>query len=195
MRLRICSSAKRSRWSRQRQLEAVGDVDRPQQLEALLVVEVGAVAAGVGEHPWLADRAQPARDAPVGAAQLEDLLDHRAVLARERPRARVDGHLVAALVDLDEEVAVSARVRRADQRTMLGLDGDGVSSAGEAHTLGDRGDDADLGELGVVARDEHDALVIAHRGGERDAHAGENDGVIEGDQAQRAHINSLSTYE
>ena len=34
----------------QRQLEAVGDVDRAQQLEPLLVVEVGAVAGGVGER-------------------------------------------------------------------------------------------------------------------------------------------------
>jgi hypothetical protein len=78
---------------------------------------------------------------------------------------------------------------------MLRLDGDRMPPSREANALGNRGDDADLGEFRVVARNEHDALVIAHRDGERDAHAGKDDGVIEGDQAQRAHINSLSTYE
>ena len=158
--MRICSSARRSRWNFERQLEALGDVDRRQQLDALLVVEVGAVAAGVREHARLADRAQPARDPRVVAAQLEDLLDHGAVLARQRAGARVDRDVVVALVDLDEQGPVGAGLGGADQRAMLGLDVDGVAAAGKADALGDRCDDADVGVLALVARDEHDTLVV-----------------------------------
>jgi hypothetical protein len=43
--------------------------------------------------------------------------------------------------------------------------------------------DADLGEVLLVARHEHDALVLAYRGSERDAHTGEHDHVIQRDQA------------
>jgi predicted PP-loop superfamily ATPase len=60
--------------------------------------------------------------------------------------------------------------------------------------LGHHRDDADVGELAVVARDQHDVFVIAHRNGERDAHAREDDGVIEGDQAQRVHGYQLPIY-
>ena len=164
----------------QRQLEAVGHIDGAQQLEALLVVEVRAVAARVGQHARLADRAQPAVDARIGAAQLEDLLDDGAVLARERARASIDGHLIGALLDLDEEVAVGTALRGPDQRAVLRLDGHCVGAAGQAHALGHGGHHADLGELPLVARNEHDAFVIADRSRERDAHAGEDDGVIEG---------------
>ena len=67
----------------ERQLQPLGDVDGLQQ--PLLVGErdVGAVAGGVGQRPWLGDRAQERRDPPVVAAQLEDLLDHGAVVALE----------------------------------------------------------------------------------------------------------------
>ena len=185
--MRICSSARRSRWKPTRELEAVGHVERPQQLEALLVVEVGAVAAGVRERAGLADRAQPRLDASVGAAQLEDLLDDRAILAGQRAGAAVLGHLVDMLVDLDVEVAVGARVGGADQRAVLGIDGDGVRPAGQPHALGDGGDDPHLGERGLVPRHERDLLVVTELHGERDAHTGEDDGIIEGDQAQRTH--------
>ena len=67
----------------QRQLEALGDVERLEQLDLVLVGDVGRVAGGVGERAGLGDRAHEGGDAPVVAAQLEDLLDHRAVLALE----------------------------------------------------------------------------------------------------------------
>ena len=90
MRLRICSSARRLALQLDRQLEALGDVERAQQLDLLLVVEVGGVAGRVGQRAGLDDRAQEGRDAAVVAAQLEDLLDDRAVLALELARAPVD---------------------------------------------------------------------------------------------------------
>ena len=166
------------------QLEALGDVERAQQLDLLLVGEVGGVAGRVGQRAGLGDRAQERGDAPVVAAQLEDLLDRRAVLALELARAFVGGDLVGALVDLDAQLAVGAGLRGADQRAVLAGDGDRTAAAGQADLLGDLGDRADLEELVLVARHEHDALVIADVDRQRDAHVGEHDGVVEGDQPQ-----------
>ena len=109
-----------------------------------------------------------------------------AVLALELARAPVDGHLVGALVDLDAQLAAGAGLGGADQRAVLAGDGDGAAAAGEADLLGDLGDRADLEELVLVARDEHDALVVADVDRQRDAHVGEDDGVVERDQPQHA---------
>ena len=87
------------------QLEALGDVERPQQRDLLLVGQIGRVAGRVGQRPGLDDRAQERRDPAVIAAQLEDLLDDRAVFALEVARASVDGDLVGALIDLDAQLA------------------------------------------------------------------------------------------
>ena len=76
----------------QGELEALGDVERLQQLDLLVEGQVGRVAGGVGERAGLGDRAHERRDAAVVAAQLEDLLDHGAVLALELAGAAVDGH-------------------------------------------------------------------------------------------------------
>ena len=166
------------------QLEALGHVERAQQLDLLLVVRGGGVAGGVGQRAGLDDRAQERRDAAVVAAQLEDLLDGRAVLALELARAPVDGDLVGALVDLDAQLAAGAGLGGADQRAVLAGDGDGAAAAGQADLLGDLGDRADLEELVLVARHEHDALVVADVDRQRDAHVGEHDGVVERDQPQ-----------
>ena len=69
-----------------RQLEAGGDVDRLQQAQLALVGDVGGEAGGVGQRARLLDRAQEGGDAAVVAAQLEDLLDHGAVFARQLAR-------------------------------------------------------------------------------------------------------------
>src|SRR5207245_227540 len=65
------------------ELEPLDDVDGLEQLHLLLEGEVGRVARGVRERARLGDRADEGRDAPVVAAQLEDLLDDGAVLGLE----------------------------------------------------------------------------------------------------------------
>ena len=185
MRLRTCSSARRLALQLHGQLEALGDVERAQQLDLLLVGQLRRVAGRVGQRAGLGDRAQERRDPAVVAAQLEDLLDDRAVLALEVARLAVDRRLVGALVDLDAQLAFGAGLRGADQRAVLAGDRDRVAAAGQPQLLADLGDRADLEELVLVARHEHDALVIADVDGQRDAHAGEHDGVLERDQPQR----------
>ena len=95
-----------------RQLQALGHVERAQQLDLLLVGQRGRVAGRVGQRSGLGDRAQERGDAAVVAAQLEDLLDDRAVFALELARASVDRLLVRALVDLDAQLARRARSGR-----------------------------------------------------------------------------------
>ena len=119
--------------------------------------------------------------AAVVAAQLEDLLDHGAVLALEVAGAAVDGVVVRALLDLDEQAAVGHRVGGAGDAAVKSLQGDGASAAGQADAVGDLGDGADGGEFVLVVGDEQDALLLAGVDGERERHAREDDDVVERD--------------
>src|SRR5262249_13227801 len=68
---------------RDRLLETLGDIQGLEQLALLLEAQVGRVAGGVRQGARLDDRAQERADSRIRFAQLEDLLDHSAVLARE----------------------------------------------------------------------------------------------------------------
>ena len=113
MRRRTCSSARRSRWSLSASSSRSVTSSAGQQLDLLLERQVGRVARCVGQRAGLDDRAQELRYAAVVAAQLEDLLDHRAVLALEVAGAAVDRLVVRALLDLDDQPAAQVGVRRA----------------------------------------------------------------------------------
>ena len=67
----------------QRELEPLDHVHRLEQLDPLLEGDLGRVSGGIGERADLTDRAHEGGDAPVVAAQLQDLLDDGAVLALE----------------------------------------------------------------------------------------------------------------
>src|SRR5207245_11741879 len=126
------------------------DVERAQQLDLLLAGEVGGVAGRVGQRAGLLDRAQERRDAPVVAAQLEDLLDDRAIFARQLARAPVDRDLVRTLVHLHAHLALGAGLRGADQRAVLARERDRAAAACEPTLPRDLGDRADLEELVLV---------------------------------------------
>ena len=102
IRCRICISREPLALEREGELEPLGDVDRLEQLDLLVEAQVGRVAGGVCERAGLADRAEEGLDPSVVAAQLEDLLDDRAVLGLELADALVGAIAVAALLDLDE---------------------------------------------------------------------------------------------
>src|SRR5438067_6674730 len=61
---------------------------------------------------------------------------------------------------------------------------DGPRAAWQPDAVGHLGDRADLGELGLVAGDEEDALVRASVHGQRQVHVGENDGVVKRYESQ-----------
>ncbi len=165
---------------RERQLQALEDVDLLKQLDALLVVEVGGVAGCVGERAGLGDAAQERLDPAVGIAQLEDLLDDRAVLALELARvaARDDADRIGALIDVNIEAAVRLGDRCAGDTAVQALDRDGAGAAGQANSLGDGRDRADCGEFILMARHEQHALFIGGVDCQRDGHAGEDDRII-----------------
>ena len=127
----------------ERQLEPLGDVDGLEQPLLVGEAEVGAVAGGVGERARLGDRAQERRHAAVVAAQLEDLLDHGAVLALELADPVAGVGRVGKLLDLDHERAVGAGLGLAGAAAMQALEGDRVDAAGQAALVDHLGDGAD----------------------------------------------------
>ena len=167
-----------------RQLQAGGDVDRLQQAQLALVGDVGGEAGGVGQRAGLVDRAQEGGDAAVVAAQLEDLLDHRAVLAAQLTRVLVVGMAVADLLHLDaEDVGVGVVGLRGTGQPAVQADHgrDRLAAARDA-VLDHLGDDADAPVLAVAARDEEDALLLADVDRQGRGHGGEDDRLVQGNQ-------------
>ena len=100
-------------------------------------------------------------DTAVVAADLEDLLDHGAVLALEVAGLAVDGDRVGPLVDLDEQAPVGHRLGGAGDAAVQALQRDRAGSAGQADPVGDLGDGADGGELLLVPGHQQDPILIA----------------------------------
>ena len=174
--------------------EARGDVELLEQADLLLERQVGGVAAGVGQRAGVDDRAQELRHAAVVAAQLEDLLDHRAVVGLELARAAVGRHVVVVLFDLDAQAAARVGLGGADDAAAgAALELRAAPAAGQADDLGDVGDRADLGEVVVVTGDEEHLLLTRDVDGKRDVHRREDDGVVEGYEEER--LGHAKTFE
>ena len=177
----------------QRRLQALGDVEQAEQLLLLLEGEVRGVAAHVGQGARLGDRAQEGRDAAVVAAELEQLLDHGAVLALQLTRARVDRRLVRVRGHVHAELPVEVGDGGTDDAARDALEGGAAAAAGQARAIGHVRDGADGGVLTVVARDQHDLLGVTDVDRERDVHGGEDDGVVEGDEQEVGHAREGSS--
>ena len=173
--------------------QPLGHVERLEQLDLALVGEVGRVAARVGQRARLGDRAHEGGDAPVVAAQLEDLLDHGAVLALELARAAVDRHVVRMRLDLHAQLAGGARLGRADARPVEAVDHHGAAAARQPHALRDLRHRADAGELVALARHQHDALLVADVDRQRHGHVREDDRVVDGDEQKGLGV-AMSRY-
>ena len=166
----------------ERELEPLADVDRLEELDLLLEGEVGRVAGRVGERAGLGDRADEGGDAPVVAAELEDLLDDGAVLALELADAAVRGLLVGTLLDLDEQASLRIGGRRARDPAVETVEGDRAPAAGKPDAVGHLGDGADLRVPVLVLGHEQDALLVADVDGQGDVHVREDDEVFQGDE-------------
>jgi hypothetical protein len=62
---------------------------------------------------------------------------------------------------------------------------DRCDAAGQANPLGNFGDRADLRVLAVMPRHEQHSVLVAHVGGDGDAHVREDDDVVKWDKQQR----------
>ena len=140
MRLRTCSSARRSRWSASASSRRSVTSRVSSSSTLLLEGQVGRVAGGVGQRAGLGDRAHEGGDAAVVAAQLEDLLDRRrGTRARARACGRRRGTSSARSVDLDAQAPGAVGVRR--RRRCRGATPSSIAprrAAGQAHALGRR---------------------------------------------------------
>jgi hypothetical protein len=168
-------------------LEALGDVERAEQLHLLLEGEVRGVAAGVGQRAGLGDGAHERGHAAVVAAELEELLDHGAVLALELAGAPVDRRRVGVLGDVDDQAAAQVGLGRADDAAGDALQRGAAGAARQADGLRDADDGADRRVLAVVAGDEDDPLLVADVDGKGDVHRREDDGVVERDEEEGCH--------
>ena len=165
-----------------RQLEALDHVHQLEQLHLLLEGEVGRVARRVGERARLADRANERGDALVGAAELQDLLDDRAVLDLELTRLGGRGLLVGPLLDLDEQTPGNVGLRCAEHAPVEAGKGDCLCAAGQSHALCDVCHGADRRVIRLVLRHEHYPFCVSDVDGEGDVHAREDNEVFEGDE-------------
>ena len=172
----------------QRQLEPLDDVERFEELQLLAEVEVGRIAGGVGQRAGVGDRAHERADPSVVAAQLENLVDDRAVLALELAGERGRGRLVGTRFDVDAEHAVRRRPPRAPGMARWSAVSDTATpAAGQPHPLGHFGDDADARVVVVVPRHQQHLLVAADVDRQRDRHAGKYHRVVQRNDSQPVH--------
>ncbi len=161
------------------ELQPLDDVDRLEQLDLLVEGEVGGVRARVGELAHVADRADERRHAAVVAAQLEDLLDRRAVLGLELAGLDSRRLLVGPLGHLDPEVPLRIGVGGAELGAVQPLEGHSTAAAGHADAIADLGNRAHLGVLTLVPRDEQHALLVGDLDSDGHVHVREDDNVVE----------------
>jgi len=125
-------------------------------------------------------------DPAVVAAQLQDLLHHRPVLALQLPRQGGRRVHVRALVDGHAQDAVRpalgraghAPVQRHERRDLPSPEGDPLRHFGH---------DADLREAAFPPRNEEDAGLPRDIDRERHRHARKDHGVVEWDQPEISH--------
>ena len=190
------------------ELEPLLDVDRLEQLLALLGRHVGAVRHHVGEEAGLGDVARG--DGRLGrdrGAVRDVLLDLRLHAPDERLDLDALGRLVGELLDARGEVR--RRLAEAvDADAGLALDDRPDGAVLELHDLGDLGERADLVQLGRVADVLLLSLALGHEGDraagfdrgversdallaadlEGDDHLREDDGLPERDERELAHL-------
>ncbi len=155
--LRSCSSVSRSRWMLHGELEALGDVERLEQLAP------SARRRGRGRSR----SCRPARRARRSRAGTRRR-GRRRRAARGSPRPRRGTRARASRVrpSTGTSSVCSSPRRGGGRRVGVGRagdaagdagEGDRAAAAGQADAVGHAGDRADLGELALVARDEQDA--------------------------------------
>ena len=188
------------------ELEPLDDVDRLEQLLALLGGHVRAVGDHVGQQPGLADVARGdgglRRDRRAAGDVLLDLgLDR----AHQRLDLETLGDRVRELLDGRAEVRIRRR-EAVDAQAPLTLDDRADRPVLELHDLGDLGQRADGVELGGIVDllllglalgDQRDGSALGDRGVERgdallaadlerDDHLGEDDRLPERDERELA---------
>ncbi len=175
-------------------LEAHLQVRLLEDLELLLGRQVRRVAGEVRQVAGGAGRAQELHD--LGhAARLDQVLEQGAVFARQLQRALGWRLRVEDRVGLDPQRPADVGLTAAQPGAVLAADHEGLGPGRQLRRLAEPGDGAHGAELAVDARHEEDQAV-ALAGGldgrllavpfdrEGDAHVGEDDDVVHGEDGQ-----------
>src|SRR5690606_12989371 len=170
-----------------RQREPLDDIERLEQLDLLPGVQVRRESGGVGQGAGVGDRPEERTDAPVVAAQLENLLDHGAVLAFEFAGQRPRGLGIRPFLDVHAQHAVGVGRGRTGNAAMYAQDRDGFAAAGQLDAFGDVGHHADARIVAALSRHEQDARILAHLHRNGHWHSGEDDDVVDRDDSQSGH--------
>ena len=136
--------------------------------------------------PGARDRPHERLDAPVVAAQLQDLVHDRAVLALQLARELGRRRDVRPRLDRDAEDARLVRGALAGQRPVQRHEHHRVL-APHPHALRHLGDHADLRVRAVLERQQQHVRVGADVHRQRHRHAGEDDQVVERNDPQVLH--------
>jgi hypothetical protein len=122
---------------------------------------------------------------------MQQLLDDGAVFTLEFMGERRGRRDIGPLVHFHPQLSVAVGSGGAGQCTVEAHQRHGVAPAAKLDALGDLGDDADLRVFVAAARHQQDAGVGARIDGEGYRHAGEDDGVVEGNQSIGSHVSTL----
>jgi hypothetical protein len=177
----------------QGQAQALDHVQGLQQLHLLLEVQIGRVPGGVRQRSRVGDGADEGADAAVVAPQLEDLLDHRAVLALQLAGEGGRRDRVRALVHRHAQHAVRPRLGGARHPAVEGHEG-GHPAAAEGHPLRHLGHHADLGVAAALPGDEQHAALRRGTQREGDLHPGEGHDIVQCDQPELGHDCTVRPY-
>ena len=161
-----------------------------EQLQLLFDVDVRGVARRVRQGARMGDGADEGTDPAVVAAELEYLLDHRAVLALEVARHVRGWRRVRTFLDFQAQDSVSPGLPHAGHTPVQRHERDHATSA-EGDALGHFGDDTHLGVARPALRDQEHARVAADIRWERDRHAREHHGVVQGNNPEECHTSKI----
>ena len=118
------------------------------------------------------------------------ILDHRAVLALEVARQVRRWRRVRTFLDFQAQDSVSPGLRHAGHTPVQRRERDhAMSTQGDA--LGHFGDDTHLGVARPAPRDQEHARIAADIRRERDRHAREHHGIVQGNHSEEGHTRKV----
>ncbi len=161
------------------ELQTLDHVDRLEQLDLLVEGDLGRVGDGVGQRSRLTNRADEGRDAPIVAAQLENLLDGCPILTLELADLNSGRLFVGPFDDLDAQLPLRVGVSGPELGAMEAGQADSALATRQTNPFADFGDGSDLGVFAFVTGNEQHALVFADVDGDRHGHVREDDQVVE----------------
>ena len=137
--------------------------------------------------PGCRDRSHKRAETAVVAAQFEDLLHNRPILAFQFARDRRRRNDVRTFLDIHSETAIRIGLSCAGYSSMETHERDGKSTSRQLDAFRHFRDHSDLCVLVAVPRHQENMLVVAGIERQRDWHSRENHRVIQRNERKSCH--------